>query len=253
MAQDRETYEAEIRDRVGQDATFAYSGGGKGQRVKVSIETGVVVEGVGSSKVGALDDAIRQIREMEAADPNPEPEPQDDSSVEPTAEPTSERQTLDDVLQAMSAVFGAFDVEEQDDDRTPGPVWRGSKLVTIVPCNAECMGSQKQYCDCRCGGANHGVGAMAFLAGISDGIPAGVFQLKLAEIRPVQYGPKPCLCGCGETTLRRFVPGHDARYHSRIKREQQAADRGVSVQDLPAILKAERKAAKAAAKANTEA
>ncbi len=26
-----------------------------------------------------------------------------------------------------------------------------------------------------------------------------------------------CFCGCGGTTKSKFVPGHDARFHSRVK------------------------------------
>jgi hypothetical protein len=29
---------------------------------------------------------------------------------------------------------------------------------------------------------------------------------------PTTPEPKPCLCGCGSLTYRRFAPGHDMRY-----------------------------------------
>ena len=32
-------------------------------------------------------------------------------------------------------------------------------------------------------------------------------------------GPKPkCWCGCGRNVTRRFKPGHDSKFHSKVKR-----------------------------------
>lgn len=68
-------------------------------------------------------------------------------------------------------------------------------------------------------------------------------QPKPAATTPASKEPKSCLCGCGGTTKGgRFLPGHDARYHSRLKRE--AAEAAAK-----AAAKMERQA-KAAAKAH---
>lgn len=63
-------------------------------------------------------------------------------------------------------------------------------------CVAECMTSIKPYCECRCDGANHGAGA---------------------GIKAILLVSKECACGCGGITNRRFVPGHDARFHAAEK------------------------------------
>lgn len=109
-------------------------------------------------------------------------------------------------------------------------------------CVAECVGSIRPYCECKCDGRNHGAmhGAAA----------------------PVLIGKKECACGCGQTTQRRFVPGHDARYHARIALAEWAKENGVtgSEEELrkakaAALRKAarERRAAKrAVAKARVE-
>lgn len=34
------------------------------------------------------------------------------------------------------------------------------------------------------------------------------------------YGPHPCGCGCMEEVERHFLPGHDAKFHSAIKKVQ---------------------------------
>lgn len=75
-------------------------------------------------------------------------------------------------------------------------------------CVAECVGSIRPYCECKCGGQNHGA---------AHGAAA-----------PTLIGKKECACGCGEITQRRFVPGHDARYHARIALREWAAENGVT-------------------------
>lgn len=65
-------------------------------------------------------------------------------------------------------------------------------------CVAECMTSQSDYCECKCDGANHG-------ATSGRKTPA------------IRLGRKTCACGCGLETQRRFVPGHDARFHAAEK------------------------------------
>jgi hypothetical protein len=47
----------------------------------------------------------------------------------------------------------------------------------------------------------------------------------------------PCVCGCGGTPKgksARFLPGHDARYHARIKAEALAAFDAERASDNPA-------------------
>ena len=67
-------------------------------------------------------------------------------------------------------------------------------IEEIEGCAEECQSSESDFCQCKCGGQNHG-------ALVGRKAPA------------VQIGKKYCKCGCGETTNRTFVPGHDARYH----------------------------------------
>lgn len=96
-------------------------------------------------------------------------------------------------------------------------------------CVSECVTSRKPYCNCKCGGANHG---------------AANGTTPLAVI-----GPKLCLCGCGGTTKRLFVPGHDARYHAAQKRSFRALDLAVSLDELAVIERNERLAAAKAKRA----
>lgn len=42
---------------------------------------------------------------------------------------------------------------------------------------------------------------------------AGGLQLVLLKANAV---PKPCKCGCGETTLGTWAPGHDSQHYSRL-------------------------------------
>lgn len=82
------------------------------------------------------------------------------------------------------------DIEEQLDfeDMTEGEA---------AQCVAECVTSIRPFCECRCQGRNHGAATGA--------------------VAPTLLGEKPCKCGCGQTTNRLFVPGHDARYHGLMK------------------------------------
>lgn len=141
----------------------------------------------------------------------------------PVFEDKKPRPTVEDALTQITALTGRTpDVLEADEDRTPGPVWKGKTLVSIVPCNGECMLSEKDICDCRCDGANHGI----------------IFGLQGAAIVPTLYGDKQCLCGCGGITKRRFVPGHDARYHAAQKRAAKEAAEGATTAPERAIVAA---------------
>ncbi len=77
-------------------------------------------------------------------------------------------------------------------------IQQGMTEGEAVRCVAECQTSEKDYCECKCLGLNHGIGT-------GRKSPA------------IMLGIKRCQCGCGEETLRRFVPGHDARYHAAQK------------------------------------
>ena len=44
-------------------------------------------------------------------------------------------------------------------------------------------------------------------------------QIEAVKIAPIVNPDKKCWCGCGEDTSgSKFKPGHDARFHGRIKR-----------------------------------
>jgi hypothetical protein len=87
----------------------------------------------------------------------------------------------------MAALEGLADLlDTEDEEAEPGEEIEG--------CSDECQSSTSNICQCACQGENHGVGV-----NLSKPI--------------VVVGDKPCKCGCGMTTKRTFVPGHDARYH----------------------------------------
>lgn len=44
--------------------------------------------------------------------------------------------------------------------------------------------------------------------------------------------PNTCLCGCGGTTMSRFVPGHDAKLKSRLLTEAHSDDDKVAEEAL---------------------
>lgn len=88
---------------------------------------------------------------------------------------------------ALEALVVALDAAEAEAE--PGEEIEG--------CSDECQSSQSNICQCACGGENHGIGVT-----VKDRKPT------------VVVGEKPCRCGCGQTTKRTFVPGHDARFHA---------------------------------------
>lgn len=96
-------------------------------------------------------------------------------------------------------------------------------------CVAECATSERDFCECKCNGDNHGI-----LAGRTT--PA------------VILGKKQCACGCGEITNRVYVPGHDAKHHARLALIAYARANGLDEADLEAVKKAkvaeQRKAAR---------
>ena len=49
-----------------------------------------------------------------------------------------------------------------------------------------------------------------------DELIAALAALK-GEAKAAKTGTNPCFCGCGGLTKSRFVPGHDARFHSWAK------------------------------------
>lgn len=82
-------------------------------------------------------------------------------------------------------------------------------IEEIEGCADECQSSTSAFCQCKCDGLNHGA-----LVG------------RKAPV--VQIGKKPCKCGCGETTNRTFVPGHDARFHGLQRLNDWATENGVT-------------------------
>lgn len=84
----------------------------------------------------------------------------------------------------------------------------------IEGCSDECQSSTSNICQCACGGDNHGIGVV------------------IANRKPtVVVGEKPCKCGCGQTTKRTFVPGHDARYHGLVALREWAKAEGLTGTD----------------------
>jgi len=80
-----------------------------------------------------------------------------------------------------------------------------------IHCNSECMGSVRLICECSCGGQNHGGGNARTWA-------------------VTVVGAKECLCGCGQITERRFVPGHDARFHAAERLTEGAKEAGLDLE-----------------------
>lgn len=124
------------------------------------------------------------------------------------------------VLSLMDNSLQEFDLERPDD----------MSDAEFERCIGECVNSKAPYCRCKCGGANHGIGheKRGFAAVIE---------------------PKRCLCGCGGTTQRLFVPGHDARYHARQALEARAKAAGRTVAEQVAADKASKNAARKARRA----
>lgn len=247
-----------------------FSGGGKGQKAYAEKpEWGIALTGHGTSRDAALADLISQFRtamlNMEkariaadleafedeadaiAAEEGAAAEVAADEDIdEELAQAKSERATVEDALAVLGLTFPDLEVYEEDDDRTPGPVWQEvdgvPTLVSIVPCVGECMQGSSDICDCRCMGANHGLMKIGEL-----GTPTWAEVLAL---KPVRFGPKDCACGCGTRTDRRFAPGHDARFHAAQKREKERTALGLSEEEYAEHLKdAAREKAKARRKA----
>ena len=62
---------------------------------------------------------------------------------------------------------------------------------------------------------------------------AALEQLK-ARSSAAKTGSNPCFCGCGGVTKSRFVPGHDARFHSWAKAIARGErDMATTLADLP--------------------
>lgn len=147
----------QITDEFGSVNDMTVTGGGKGWTAKTTMRDGRVETSKGSSKLAAAENLYRHIAN--------------------NAVPVEEQIAPDG---------GRLGEDLDFEDMTEGEA---------AQCVAECVTSIKPYCECRCGGINHG-------AGVGGGMVA-------------RLGDKLCKCGCGESTKRQFVPGHDARYHAR--------------------------------------
>lgn len=170
-----------------------FGGGGRGQTASL-LHRGTLLTGKGTSRAAALADLEAKVR--------------DNTPVFPKGQPA--RVTLDEALTQMQRAQKA-DIAVKDPDQndgTPGTVWSGKRLVAIYPCSGECIVSESPTCKCECQGNNHGL-VHALVGGVRP--------------NPVVLGPKPCACGCGGITQRKYVPGHDARHHAALKAAARAA------------------------------
>lgn len=169
--------------------TPSRGGGGKGQTMTVHYK-GRAVVGHGGSKIAAITDLLHQVEDLT-----------------PTFDVPVPRASVDDALEQIRQVTGP-DVEVLDEGER-GAVWdrTNTRLVAIFPCAGECMVSKSPVCECECGGSNHGI----LVRLLSQSVPG-------TGGKPIMLGPKPCACGCGGTTNRKYVPGHDARHHAALKR-----------------------------------
>lgn len=232
----------QITDEFGADNDLTVKGGGRGWTATTTIK-GAVWSAKATSKLGAAE-ALYDAIKADASFTEPGVTP-DEVMDEPKAA-RAPRLTMEEVLAAFVAVFPTTTIADAGEDEEAGPTWASGKLTAIVPCNAECMSGTSDLCECRCQGANHGLAGLSFLTRYTEANTALQRQQAIADARPTVLGQKLCKCGCGETTNRTFRPGHDARYHGERLRAKQAADRGVSVADLPRILRRERRAARKA-------
>lgn len=122
---------------------------------------------------------------------------------------------------AAQALYDSLSAEPETAPRIPVrvlPVDDDDEMTEaeIERCVAECMVSVRDYCECKCGGTNHGLG----MARPERLVP-------LATVK----GKKACACGCGQVTQRTYVPGHDARHHARINLHKWAAANGITGTD----------------------
>ena len=238
------------------------SGGGKGQKATTEFD-GRIFLAKGTSRAQAVERLAELISIFIAEQDEIDSPDVDLDEIDPDlisedvapAKAKKARVTDEDAIAAIAALFPEADIEQvdgDDEDDLPGPVWDGETLVSIKMCVAECMDGQQDYCECKCNGANHGIAGAIFASAITEG---AVLKSALEQVAPTVIGIKQCLCGCGGTTQRRFVPGHDARYHGLIKAQAYAAEHGLEYTDddsLRAVVRkakaADRRAAKKAAK-----
>lgn len=128
-------------------------------------------------------------------------------------------------IEALTEVLRAEEESHAEEDEAEVTL-DGPQDGEEMECSEECQSSQSDYCQCKCDGAMHG-------------IAYGRRESTVA------IGEKPCKCGCGETTKRLYVPGHDARHHAELALRKWAAEQGLPVQTAE-DLEAARKAKKAA-------
>ena len=165
-----------------------YGGGGRGQTAQL-LHRGTLLTGRGTTRAAALADLEARVRDNTPAFPKGQPA----------------RVTLDEALTQLQRAQRA-EIAVRDPDTNggvPDAAWSGSRLVTIWPCSGECIVSEARTCKCDCRGHNHGI-VHALVGGVRP--------------NPIMIGPKPCACGCGGITQRKYVPGHDARHHSALRK-----------------------------------
>ncbi len=150
------------------------------------------------------------------------------------AKGTSKLEAAQNLYDAVAAAASREAHASMTGEGEDGGDFEGMTEAEAAKCVAECMTSRKPYCECRCMGKNHGAAVgMAMVARLGD---------------------KTCKCGCGQTTKRLFVPGHDARYHAAQKRAAAAEAAGLGLDAyLDQRKEAKREAARLARKARREA
>jgi hypothetical protein len=174
-----------------------YAGGGRGQRAEITYR-GEVLTGLGSSRQAALESLIAEIA---AATP-----------LAPAPKPKTSRVSVDDAIERIGKAQGR-EIQTRSSESAPNghpePVWRadGRSVAAVYPCSGECLVSEARTCRCECAGTLHGL-LWAVIGGVRPS--------------PVVIGPKPCACGCGGITQRKWVPGHDAKAHSRALAQAKA-------------------------------
>lgn len=162
----------------------------------------------------------------------------------PADQVPAEKVTTESVVAAILARYPDAEIVEEDENRLPKPVWGDGEdglptLLYLIPCVGECMVGKSDICDCRCEGANHGILRLESMNNVT--------WEQVRALQPTMLGPKECRCGCGGTTDRKYVPGHDARHHAELKREAAIDASGLTEEEFDAEAK-KAKAARAKAK-----
>jgi hypothetical protein len=164
------------------------SGGGRGQRGKITMPDGTELQAGGSSRAHVLALLLNAARDWRQEHPETDPEP----VVAPVPAPEA-------------PVAG---------EATPG----APRARRQRPCDSSCLFANNGDCVCKCEGTNHMKG-WALFAKLGIALGGGAKQ-PLAKVEAALDGPKRvkdgrvCACGCGgQTKGGRFIQGHDRKLH----------------------------------------